>query len=252
MWNVPEWGSPEASYLDLVSDVLGSGKNSRFYKRLVYEDQIATDAAGYISLNEIGGQFWVVGTALPGKDLAEVEAALDEELQRFLDEGPTEEEVQRVKTQHVARFVRGVERIGGFGGKSDILARNQIYAGRPDHYKTTLKRVQDATAEDLRESARRWLSDGVYALEVHPYATYTNKEDGADRTKLPDVKQPPELVWPRPEEDHPFQRAESHLGRAPRDPGCRVRIADGRRFRLRPIRGPGSRQPGYVDAGRRY
>ena len=196
VWNVPEWGSAEASYLDLVSDVLGSGKNSRFYKRLVYEDQIATDASGYISLNEIGGQFWVVGTALPGKELAEVEAALDEELQRFLDEGPTEEEVQRVKTQHVARFVRGVERIGGFGGKSDILARNQIYAGRPDYYKTSLKRVRDATAEDLQEAARRWLSDGVYALEVHPYATYTNKEDGADRTKLPEVKQPPELVWP--------------------------------------------------------
>ncbi len=196
VWNVPEWGTPDASYLDLASDVLGSGKNSRFYKRLVYEDQIATNASGYLSLNEIGGQFWVVGTALPGKDLAEVEAALDEELQRFLDQGPTEEEVRRVKTQHVARFVRGVERIGGFGGKSDILARNQIYAGRPDHYKIALKRVQDATAEDLQESARRWLSDGVYALEVHPYATYTNKEDGADRTKLPEVKKPPELVWP--------------------------------------------------------
>ena len=196
VWNVPEWVSPDASYLDLVSDVLGSGKNSRFYKRLVYEDQIATDASAYVSLDEIGGQFWVVGTAQPGEDLAQVEAALDEELKRFLDQGPSEEEVERVKTQHLARFVRGVERIGGFGGKSDILARNQIYAGRPDHYKTALQRVRDATAEDLRESARRWLSDGVYALEVHPYATYTNKEDGADRTKLPDVPKPPELVWP--------------------------------------------------------
>ena len=92
--------------------------------------------------------------------------------------------------------MRGVERIGGFGGKSDILARNQIYGGRPDHYKTALKRVKEATAEDLREAARRWLSGGVYALEVHPYATYTNKEDGADRSKLPDVPTPPELVWP--------------------------------------------------------
>ena len=196
MWNVPGWVSPDASYLDLVSDVLGSGKNSRFYKRLVYEDQIATDASAYVSLNEIGGQFRVVGTAQPGTDLAKVEAALDEELNRFLDQGPSDEEVERVRTQHVARFVRGAERIGGFGGKSDILARNQIYAGRPDHYKTALKRVQEATAEDLRESARRWLSDGVYALAVHPYPAYTKEEDGADRTKLPEVPKPPELVWP--------------------------------------------------------
>ena len=196
VWNTPEWVSRDSNYLDLVSDVLGSGKNSRFYKRLVYEDQIATDTSAYVSLNEIGGQFWVVGTAQPGTDLSKVEAALDEELHRFLEQGPTDEEVERVKTQHVARFVRGVERIGGFGGKSDILARNQIYGGRPDHYKTALKRVKEATTEDLRESARRWLSGGVYALEVHPYATYTNKEEGADRSKLPDVPKPPELVWP--------------------------------------------------------
>ena len=80
VWNTPEWVSPDSNYLDLVSDVLGSGKNSRFYKRLVYEDQIATDTSAYVSLNEIGGQFWVVGTAQPGADLAKVEAALDEEL----------------------------------------------------------------------------------------------------------------------------------------------------------------------------
>ena len=71
---------------------------------------------------EIGGQFVLVATAKQGQDVRKVETALEEEMQRFLDKGPTERELQRVKAQSYASFVRGVERIGGFGGKSDILA----------------------------------------------------------------------------------------------------------------------------------
>ena len=95
-----------------------------------------------------------------------MEKELDEELARFLKEGPTAEELARVKAQHEANFVRGIERIGGFGGKSDRLAQSQVFVGSPDAYKVSLKRVQDATAEDLKAVANRWLSDGVYVLEV--------------------------------------------------------------------------------------
>src|ERR1700730_2373391 len=119
VWNIPEYGSAEADYLDLVSDVLSSGKTSRFYKRLVYDDQIATNASAFVSLSEIGGQLRVQATARPGQNLVQVEKELDEELARFLKEGPTEEELQRAKTQFQANFVRGIERIGGFGGKED-------------------------------------------------------------------------------------------------------------------------------------
>lgn len=197
VWNVPEFGSADADYLDLVSDVLSVGKSSRFYKRLVYDDQIATNANAFVGLNEIGGQFRVQATAKPGGNLAQVEKELDEELARFLKEGPTAEELARAKVQHEANFVRGIERIGGFGGKSDRLAQSQVFRGSPDAYKVSLKRMQEATAEDLKAAANRWLSDGVYILEVQPFPTYKTASGGADRSKSPDTGTPPELKLPK-------------------------------------------------------
>jgi zinc protease len=197
VWNVPEYGSAGADYLDLVSDCLSSGKSSRFYKRLVYDDQIATDAAAFVDLREIGGQFRVQATARPGQGLAQVEKELDEELARFLKDGPTPEELQRVKAQYQAKFIRGIERIGGFGGKSDRLAQSQVFRGSPDAYKISLKRVQEATADDLKAAANRWLSDGVYVLEVHPFPDYKTATAGADRSKAPEPTTPPELKLPK-------------------------------------------------------
>jgi len=197
VWNVPQFGSAEADYLDLVSDCLTQGKVSRLYKRLVYDDQIATEVRATVDENEIGSQFYITATARPGQDLAKVEKEVDEELARFLESGPTAQELERVKTQYVARFVRGVDRIGGFGGKSDVLARGQAFVGDPDFYKVQLKRMQEATPEDLKSAARRWLSDGVYILEVHPYPSYKTATASVDRSKMPEPSTPPELRLPK-------------------------------------------------------
>jgi zinc protease len=197
VWNIPEYGTSDADYLDLVSDVLSTGKTSRFYKRLVYDDQIATNANAFVDLNEIAGQFLVLATAKPKGDLAQVEKELDEELAKFLKDGPTQEELARVKAQYQANFIRGIERIGGFGGKSDQLARNQVFRGDPAAYKTSLKRVQEATAEDLKAAANRWLSDGVYILDVLPFPEYKTAATGADRSKAPSTGTPPALKLPK-------------------------------------------------------
>ena len=197
IWNVPEWGSAEADYLTLVANVLADGKTSRLYKRLVYDDRIATDVQAFVFQKEIGSQFFIQARPQPGGDLGAVERAVDEELARFIREGPTPGELQRVKTQFRANFVRGVERIGGFGGKSDILATNMVYAGNPEHYRVTLQRVANATAAQLRTAAHDWLSDGVYALEVHPFPQLQASGAQVDRSKLPDVARPPESQFPK-------------------------------------------------------
>ena len=201
VWNVPADATPDGDYLDLVSDVLSSGKSSRFYKRLVYDDQIATNANAFVDLREIAGQFRIQATAKPQGNLAQVEKELDEELAKFLKDGPTAEELARVKAQYQANFIRGIERIGGFGGKSDQLARNQVFHGDPAHYKVSLKRVQEATAEDLKAAANRWLSDGVYILEVHPFPDYKTAATGADRSKPPAIGTPPALKLPKLEKE---------------------------------------------------
>ncbi|MGA2622735.1 MAG: pitrilysin family protein [Bacteroidota bacterium] len=202
VWNVPETGSADADLLGLVGNLLSSGKTSRLYKRLVYDDQIATDVSAYVDRREIGSQFYIEATAKPGGDLSKVERAIDEELSIFLKSGPTGKELKRVVTQFEANFVRGIERIGGFGGKSDILARNQVFKGDPGYYKVTLNRVRNATPEEVLSAARTWLSDGVYVLEIHPFGEFTSAPtDSTIRNKIPDVAAPPDAHFP------PFHRS---------------------------------------------
>ena len=209
-WNVPPWGSLDATYLDLVSDILATGKTSRLYKRLVYDDQIATNVSSFVDDREIGSQFRITVTAKPGGDLKQAEKAIDEELAKFLKSGPTEKELQRVKTLYRANFIRGIERIGGFGGKSDILAMNQVYGNSPDYYKTTLSRVTRATANDLLKTAREWLGDGQFVLEVHPFPQYSNAEtDTTVRKHQPVVGTPPDATFPPIRISRPTTSSES-------------------------------------------
>ncbi len=196
VWNVPQWGSLEGEQLALLAQVLSSGKSSRLYRRLVYDEQIATEVNAYADLREIGGMFVIDATARPGDDLTKVERAVNEEVARLLASGPTPAELRRVKTQFRSGFVRGVERIGGFGGKSDVLAQGEVWADRPDFYKTRLERVNAMTASQLRATAARWLSDGDYTLEVLPYGQYRTVAAGADRSKLPETGAPPETRFP--------------------------------------------------------
>ena len=196
VWNTPQWGSADAAYLQLVGSVLSVGKSSRLYKRLVYDDQIATGVEASIDAREIAGLFTIDATARPGGDLSRVEKEVDEELARFLKNGPTEAELQRAKTRFRAGFIRGVERIGGFGGKSDVLARGEAFTGNPDAYQRTLDLVAGATKEKLLRAAREWLSDGVYILEVHPFPEFMTSADTADRSKLPAAGTPPVAKFP--------------------------------------------------------
>ena len=196
VWNTPQWGSADAAYLRLVGSVLSDGKSSRLYKRLVYDDQIATAVGASLDEREIAGLFTIDATAKPGGDLSIVEKAVDEELARFLKDGPTDPELQRAKTRFRSGFVRGIERIGGFGGKSDVLASGEAFTGNPDTYKQTLSVVAGATKENLLHAAREWLSDGVYILEVHPFPAFKASADTADRSRLPVTGPPPEAKFP--------------------------------------------------------
>ncbi len=197
VWNIPQFGTAEGDFLSLGADVLAGGKSSRLYRRLVFDEQIASSVNAFADLSEIGGRFYIVATARPGVPLEKVEKAVDEELAKFLAEGPSADELQRVKTQSLAGFVRGVERIGGFGGKSDVLAENQVYLGDPAAYRTTLRRVNEATAQDLQNTAKAWLSDGAYVLEVHPFPQFSATTSTVDRSKLPVPTIKPTVEFPK-------------------------------------------------------
>jgi zinc protease len=196
VWNVPGFCDHDTNLLQLAGEVLAGSKNSRLYQRLVYKDRLATAVNAGLGPFEIGSQFQIDTLVAPGADVKAVEAAIEEELQRFLREGPTAEELERVKVQHEGDFVRGLERIDGFTGKSSILAQYQVYCGTPDYYKTEMRWILGTTPAQVRDVARSWLSDGRFTLDVQPFPEYTPAKTGADRSKLPAVTEAPPLKLP--------------------------------------------------------
>jgi predicted Zn-dependent peptidase len=188
-WNTPEWGNKENAALDLAANVLSSGKSSRLYKKLVYEKQICTSASAFNGPSEIGGTFGIIVNVKKGKTVEEVEAAVIEIMDEFLKNGPTEEELKRVKASYFAGFIKGLERIGGFGGKSDLLAENEVYGGSPDFYKTTNRWYSEATAKDVVMTSQKWLSDGKFTLICNPFPEYSVTGSEVDRSKAPEVAQ---------------------------------------------------------------
>lgn len=201
VWNIPGYATRDFTLLQLAGDIIAGGKNSRLYKRLVYRDQSATSVSANIGPFEIGSQFQLITTLRPGGSPAAVERAVDEELARLLKSGPTKEELERTRMSLYAGFVRSTERIDGAGGKGSILGAGQLYGGSPDFYKQTLGWLRDATAADVQDVARRWLSDGVFVLNVEPFPEYHTAGTGADRHTLPAAGPPPPLTLP------PLQRA---------------------------------------------
>jgi zinc protease len=201
VWNVPQAYSPEQPQLDLIAQILGGGKTSRLYRRLVYKDRTATAATADDDDAEIGGRFIMTLTAIPGADLAKVEAAAGEEIEKFLQSGPTDAELRGAKTKLIGEFVRDAERIGGFGGKSDVLARCATFTGDPACYKSYLQGIQSATRASVLKTANAWLADGDFVLEVHPYPTDYATSGKLDRTTPPPPGEPDRLRLP------PMQRA---------------------------------------------
>ena len=196
-WNVAAFGDPTLDHLTLAGDVLTTGRSSRLYRRLVYEDQIATDVSAFTLGRQFGSLFILQATAQPGQDPAALEAVLDEELRAFLESGPTAAELARAQTSQRASFVRGVERIGGFGGKSDVLAASEVYLGSPDGHRRTQETMLSATPEDVHAAAVEWLSQGALTIEVQPFPTYAAAATGVDRSSgPPEVTEFPSASFP--------------------------------------------------------
>ncbi|MCR9228207.1 MAG: insulinase family protein [Flavobacteriaceae bacterium] len=195
-WGTPPFGSREDLHFDLISAILTSGKNSRLYQKFIYQDQSASAAVSFQSSSEIASQFITWLNVKQGEDAAKLEKELEAEIERFIKEGPTEEELKRVKANYFANFIKGLERIGGFGGVSDILASNQTYHGEASYYKTQLKYVEDATAEDLRKTAGKWLTKGKHVLICRPFPEYDIVESSVDRSKLPELGAPKSSKFP--------------------------------------------------------
>lgn len=195
-WNTPQWGSKEAALLELAAYVLSEGKSSRLYKKLVYEDQTASSLYAMSYGMEIGGFFEIAVRIKPGNDPQKIEADINKILQEFLVSGPTKEELNRTKSTYYGNLIKGLERIGGFGGKSDILAESEVYGGKPDAYKQYIKWIADATIAEVRQVAKDWLSNGRLTIIANPFPNYQVSNVEADRSNLPPLGEQPISSFP--------------------------------------------------------
>ncbi len=184
-WTGPRWGTKDAALLELASAILAGDKNSRLYQRLVYRDQIASDVEfGTLAL-EIAGITYLQVSAQPGVSLERLETVVNEEFARFLRSGPTARELERVKTQRRAAFVRGLEKVGGFSGKSGVLAESTVYGGSPDAWKPGYAAVEAATGSELQAVVAKWVTQAPFVLTVEPAEKFAAGGTGADRSQVP-------------------------------------------------------------------
>ena len=156
-WLTPRLFAPGDATLDLVSSVLSDGKNSRLYKRLVYDDQIAQDVSAFQSSGALGSTFLIVATARRGHTAEELQKAIDEEIDKLRRAPPDAREVQRALNQVEASFYRAMERVGGFGGKADQLNSYYFAGGGPDFFAEDLARYTSLTPADVQAAIIKWL-----------------------------------------------------------------------------------------------
>ena len=167
-WNTAEYGQADVERLQLLSQVLGGSRSSRLDKRLVFQDKLADNVSTAAWSSLLGGLFFIQVDVKQGVDVATVEKALDEELAKLLAEGPTAGELEQARTVFKAGFVRGIERIGGFGGKADALAECAVFTGDPGCFRRSLDLLEAATAADLTAAGKRWLSKGDHTIVITP------------------------------------------------------------------------------------
>ncbi len=178
-WNVPPTATVEADQLGVLAQVLGGSSTSRLAKRLVHADKLVDNVTAGLSESQLGSNFLVFATVKEGVDPKKVEAIIDEELQRLLAEGPDAAELAQAKTVVRAGFIRGVERIGGFGGKADALASCTIYTGDPGCFRESMATVAAVQPATLQALGRKWLGKGDHTLVVMPGERTPLAEDPA-------------------------------------------------------------------------
>jgi len=168
VWNVPPFGTAEYDRLRLLGLMLGGSQSSRLDKRLKFTEKLADSVSTFVFGQEIASLFIVQADVKAGVDPAKVEAAIDDEVAKLVTQGPTADEVAQARAVVQAAFVRGIERIGGFGGKADVIAQCQVFTGNPGCFRATLANYESTTAAQLKVLAGKWLGRGVFTLQIDP------------------------------------------------------------------------------------
>ena len=207
-WSVPGITSEDLTALSVGASILGGLASSRLDNILVRDEQLAVGvSAGNYAFQRVG-ILNLGATVKPGVDPETVETRLNEIIAQYIAEGPTEDEVRRAATADLAGTIRGLEQVGGFGGKAVTLAQGKVLAGDPGFFDRQLEILASLTSADVQAAMQKWMTKPSMTLILQPgertgeyeeaasVAAETDKEEtapGADEITVTKVRPAPEI-----------------------------------------------------------
>jgi zinc protease len=164
-WRTVKAFHEDDAALDLLAYVLAGDKNSRLYKRLVYDMQVAQDVTAFSNGQRLDGSFQIIVTPKPGHTPAEMAKLVNEEIQKLVRDGVTDRELARGQNTTRAQFL---DRIESTLGKADQLNYYNYFVGTPDYARQDAARYDKVTAADLKRVGSAYLGKPRVTLTVVP------------------------------------------------------------------------------------
>jgi zinc protease len=164
-WPSPKEFSKDDAPLDILAAILASDKNSRLYKRLVYDMQVVQSVRASQQSARLASTFEIDVTPKPGQSLVAIDKVINEEINRLMTEPVTDRELARAKNSYRSSFLN---RIASVHGKADLLNEYNYLAGTPDYVQKDAARYDAVTREDVQRVARTYLGQHKLVLTVVP------------------------------------------------------------------------------------
>ena len=185
-WLTPEYFGADDAAITMAGSILGDGLSSRLQKALVYDKPLASDVNAGVQSQEIASGFFVIATARDGVALGDIEKVVTEEIHRLATAGPTQAELDRARTKQEFQFISGLEIIGGFGGKADLLNKYNTFLGEPGKFEADINRFRALTVGDVKAATARWLDTSKRVIvRFLPEASGRPPAETLDRSKQP-------------------------------------------------------------------
>ena len=195
-WHLPPLGTPEVHDMELYASLLSGSDSAPLDRRLVFETQLATEVGAFVWRKQLTSTLIVTATLARGADPAALEQEIQKVLADSLSRRVDKAELDRARTRFLASFARGSERLGGFGGRSDVLAESLALQGDSEAYLARLRDLAGRSLEQIQISAFKTLDAPHYQLWVEPFPELKAAAETLDRSQLPALDAPPEVRFP--------------------------------------------------------
>ena len=181
-WLMPPAFQPGDADAEMLMNILGGGKASRLYRKLVYEKQIAQSANCNVDSLKLGSVAECDVIARPGVTAENLRTAIDIELRAMRDQGPTETELEGARNTKLTGLISGLQKLGGFGGVADRMDYYNYYTGDPGYLSKDVARFQHVTIGSIRKLAQGDLIDAKSVVVT----TVPGKKETQDVPRSPD------------------------------------------------------------------